>query len=68
MPQFQLATPDLLLVAVYVVFIVGLSFYCARRTETTDDYFLAGRSLTWWLIAVRHHSCRSRLDKRAVSV
>ncbi len=50
MPQFQLAVPDLVMVALYVVFIVTLGFYFARRTGTTDDYFLAGRSLTWWLI------------------
>jgi len=50
MPQFQLTAPDLLMVLVYVVFIVALGFYFAKRTETTDDYFLAGRSLTWWLI------------------
>lgn len=50
MPGFQLAAPDVLMVLVYVVFIVGLGLYFARRTETTDDYFLAGRSLTWWLI------------------
>jgi len=50
MPQFRLEAPDLLMVAVYVVFIVGLGLYFAKRMETTDDYFLAGRSLTWWLI------------------
>ncbi len=50
MPQFQLETPDLLMVVLYVVFIVSLGFYFAKRTATTDDYFLAGRSLTWWLI------------------
>ena len=50
MPQFQLAVPDLVMVALYVVFIVTLGLYFARRTGTTDDYFLAGRSLTWWLI------------------
>ena len=50
MPQFELAAPDLVMVLLYVVFIVGLGFYFAKRTETTDDYFLAGRSLTWWLI------------------
>lgn len=50
MPEFQLAVPDLLMVLLYVVFIVSLGFYFAKRTETTDDYFLAGRSLTWWLI------------------
>ena len=38
------------MVGLYLVFIVGLGLYLARRMETTDDYFLAGRSLTWWLI------------------
>ncbi|MDH3458870.1 MAG: sodium transporter, partial [Gemmatimonadota bacterium] len=50
MPQFELAAPDLVMVFLYVVFIVGLGLYFAKRTKTTDDYFLAGRSLTWWLI------------------
>ncbi|MDX1578488.1 MAG: sodium:solute symporter [Gemmatimonadota bacterium] len=50
MPEFQLAAPDFAMVALYVVFIIALGFYFAKRTETTDDYFLAGRSLTWWLI------------------
>ncbi len=61
MPQFELAAPDLVMVLLYVVFIVALGFYFAKRTGTTDDYFLAGRSLTddyflagrsltWWLI------------------
>ncbi len=50
MPEFQLHTLDLVMVALYIVFIVWMGFYVAKRTETTDDYFLAGRSLTWWLI------------------
>ena len=50
MPEFELAPLDLLMVGLYVVFIVGIGFYFARRTKTTDDYFLAGRTLTWWLI------------------
>ena len=50
MPEFQLTALDLIMVALYVVFIVTLGFYFAKRTETTDDYFLAGRTLTWWLI------------------
>ena len=50
MPEFELTTLDLIMVAFYVVFIVALGFYFAKRTETTDDYFLAGRTLTWWLI------------------
>ena len=48
--EFELATLDLVMVGLYVIFIVAMGFYFARRTETTDDYFLAGRTLTWWLI------------------
>ena len=38
------------MVVLYVLFIIGLGFYFARRTKNETDYFLAGRSLTWWLI------------------
>lgn len=50
MPVFELAGLDLVMVFLYVVFVVWLGFFISRRTESTDDYFLAGRSLTWWLI------------------
>ena len=50
MPEFQLHPLDLAVVALYIAFIVGLGLYFARRMGTSDDYFLAGRSLTWWLI------------------
>ena len=50
MPAFELTTIDLVMVVLYVIFVVWLGFYFARRTKTTDDYFLAGRSLAWWLI------------------
>lgn len=52
MPTFQLTTLDLMVIAGYVVFIVALGFYFAKRTKTTDDYFLAGRSLAWWVIGL----------------
>lgn len=50
MPEFQLAPIDLVMVGLYVVFIVAVGFYVSKKTKTTDDYFLAGRTLTWWLI------------------
>ena len=50
MPAFELTTLDLVMVVAYVVFIVWVGFYVAGKTKTTDDYFLAGRSLSWWLI------------------
>nr|VFJ68473.1 MAG: solute:Na+ symporter, SSS family [Candidatus Kentron sp. FM]VFJ68739.1 MAG: solute:Na+ symporter, SSS family [Candidatus Kentron sp. FM]VFK17098.1 MAG: solute:Na+ symporter, SSS family [Candidatus Kentron sp. FM] len=50
MTEFRLETLDLVMVAIYVVFIVWLGLWFSRRMRTSDDYFLAGRSLTWWLI------------------
>ncbi|MDY0170901.1 MAG: solute:sodium symporter family transporter [Thermoguttaceae bacterium] len=34
----------------FLVVVVGVSLYASRREQTGEDYFLAGRKLTWWLI------------------
>lgn len=34
----------------YLVVILAIGFWAARKTKTTEDYFPAGRSLTWPLI------------------
>ena len=47
----QLTTADWVVVVAYgaIVLVVGLFF--ARRAGTgTDEYFLAGRKLPWWLL------------------
>jgi len=41
---------DIAMVAIYVVVIIGIGFYFSQNQESTDDYFLAGRSLTWGII------------------
>ena len=38
------------MVLIYVVFIIAVGLYFAKKTKSETDYFLAGRSLTWWLI------------------
>ncbi len=43
---------DLLAFALFVAFIVGVSLYASRHEETSEDYFLAGRNLSWWLIGL----------------
>ncbi len=50
MPAFQLAPADLAVMAVYLVGILGLGLWVARAQDTTEDYFLAGRALTWPLV------------------
>jgi len=50
MPDFSLTTIDLVTIVVYIVAIMGIGIWVSRKTETSDDYFLAGRSLTWFFI------------------
>ena len=38
---------DWVVVAGYVLVILGIGFWGTRRSETSDDYFLAGRSISW---------------------
>ena len=41
---------DILAFIGFIVLVIVISLYASRRQETTEDYFLAGRSLTWGLI------------------
>ena len=36
----------------YIVVVVVFAMYMSRREESSEDYFLAGRKLTWWLIGI----------------
>ncbi|HNQ21914.1 MAG TPA: solute:sodium symporter family transporter [Phycisphaerae bacterium] len=41
---------DLLTFIVFIAAVVGISLYVSRKEKTEEDYFLAGRRLTWALI------------------
>ena len=43
-------TLDLLTFLGFIAVVIGVSLYASRKEETSDDYFLAGRALPWWLI------------------
>ncbi len=45
-----LNTVDVLVFALFTLGVIGIALYASRREETEEDYFLAGRRLTWWLI------------------
>ncbi len=36
----------------FICAVVGFSMYKSRRGKTSEDYFLAGRGLKWWLIGI----------------
>jgi SSS family solute:Na+ symporter len=43
---------DLAIVVVYLLTITAVGFRLAGRVHDARDYFLAGRSLTWWVIGL----------------
>ncbi|MBW2526789.1 MAG: sodium:solute symporter [Deltaproteobacteria bacterium] len=50
--ELRLATIDLGIVAAYLVVVLALGFWIARRTRTGEDLFLAGRRLAWWAVGL----------------
>ncbi len=46
----QLGFVDIATFIVFILVVVAVSLYASRKEETSEDYFLAGRKLTWWLI------------------
>ncbi|MCK4837004.1 MAG: solute:sodium symporter family transporter, partial [Candidatus Aminicenantes bacterium] len=46
----QLNTVDIFAFVLFIAFVVGFSIYASRKEDSTEDYFLAGRNLSWWLI------------------
>jgi len=43
----QLTTLDLFAFVSFILFVIGVSLYAGRKEETDEDYFLAGRNLSW---------------------
>jgi len=48
----QLELADILVFAAFFVVVVGVSMFKSRRERSSEDYFLAGRSLRWPLIGL----------------
>ena len=49
MASVRLSLLDLTLVVVYLVAITGLGLWASRGIRSSKDFFLAGRSLPWWV-------------------
>ncbi len=45
----SLTLPDILIIAIYFVVVLGIGFYLKRYTKTGEDFFLAGREMTAWI-------------------
>ena len=45
----QLGPVDVLLIAIYGVFVLAIGFYLRRRSSSTSEFFMAGRSMPAWV-------------------
>lgn len=43
---------DVFVFVAFFVVVIGTSLFKSRRETGAEDYFLAGRGLTWWLIGI----------------
>jgi solute:Na+ symporter, SSS family len=43
---------DLITFIGFISLVLGVSLWAGRKEETSEDYFLAGRGLTWWMIGL----------------
>ncbi len=51
--MINLQWPDYLVIASYLALTVGIGLYYAKKASgSTEDYFLAGRSLPWWFAGI----------------
>lgn len=46
----EITLVDYLIISIYFIFVIWLGFYFKDKNTNEDDYFLAGRSLTWPII------------------
>ncbi len=43
---------DLCVIAAYMIGVALIGAYCSRKNQTTDEYFLGGRSFSGWIIGL----------------
>jgi SSS family solute:Na+ symporter len=48
----RLSAIDWLILAAYMAFVLGIGFAVRRKTQTSQDFFLAGRALPVWITAL----------------
>ncbi len=49
---FRIYPLDIVVFLLFVALVVGVGLYQSRNEQGSEDYFLAGRGLKWWLIGV----------------
>jgi solute:Na+ symporter, SSS family len=50
--MISLSATDWLICLGYLAAVGGVGLWCARSSSTSEDYFVGGRRMSWWLIGV----------------
>ena len=50
--QARFGTANYLVLGVYLVALIGMGLYFARREQSADDFFRAGRRIPWWAAGI----------------
>ena len=45
----SLAAPDLLIIVIYFLMVLGIGLYLKKYANTSDDFFMAGRDMSAWV-------------------
>ena len=48
----ELNVADIVVFVGFFAVVIGTSLFKSRKEKSSEDYFLAGRGLTWWLIGI----------------
>lgn len=48
----DLSAFDIIIFISFFALVIGISLFKSRKEATSEDYFLAGRGLRWWLIGI----------------
>lgn len=48
----ELSIFDVIVFISFFIVVIGVSLFKSRKGKSSEDYFLAGRGLTWWLIGI----------------
>ena len=46
----SLATLDFVIIGLFIIVLVTIGMLKGRKHHTTQDFFLAGRNVPWWMI------------------
>jgi len=51
----QLNTIDIIVVALFFLSMVVIGIYAYFKNKSSEDFFVAGGNLPWWLSGISHH-------------